>query len=165
MTRFYTVYLLLFCLLVFLGCATEADIDSKTVFVSSADVLPDSTQLWGEVTFADPICNAWGTDAYVVNSPPSITGDVLTLNVSYSGGCESHDFTLITSGVFLESNPVQLQTVLAHNANGDSCERWVTETYHFNVSALKARYQKAYHTETGTIVLGIKGIPALVYTF
>ena len=165
MTQFYTVCLALFCLLVFLGCATDPDIDGKTVFVSSADVLPDDTQLWGEVIFADPTRNAWGTDDYVVNDPPSISGDVLTLNVSYSGGCEAHEFTLITSGVFLESDPVQLQAVIAHNANGDSCEAWITETYHFNVSPLKTRYQKAYRTETGTIVLSIKGIPALVYTF
>ena len=165
MTQFYAVCLVLFSLLVLISCATDPDIDDKTVFVSSTDVPPDDTPLWGKVTFADPTRNAWGTDTYVVNDPPSITGDVLTLNVSYSGGCESHDFTLITSGVFLESNPVQLQAVLAHDANGDSCEAWVTETYHFNVSALKARYQKAYRTETGTIVLGIKGIPALMYTF
>lgn len=165
MTQFYTVCLALFCLLVFLGCATDPDINSKTVFVSSADVPPDDTQLWGEVIFANPTRNAWGTDTYVVNSPPAITGDVLTLNVSYSGGCEAHEFTLITSGVFLESDPVQLQAVLAHNANGDSCEAWITETYHFNVSPLKTRYQKAYRMETGTIVLHIKGIPALAYTF
>ena len=165
MTQFYTVCLTLFCLWGFVGCATDPDIDSSTVFISAEDVLPDNTQLWGEVTFADPTRNAWGTDDYVVNGPPSITGDVLTLNVSYGGGCETHDFTLITSGVFLESDPVQLQAVLAHNANGDRCERWVTETYHFNVSALKARYQKAYRTETGTIVLSIKDMPALVYTF
>ena len=165
MPQFYAVYLLLFCLLVLIGCATDPDIDGKTVFVSSADVLPDDTQLWGEVTFADPTRNAWGTDDYVVNTPPSITNGVLMLNVSYGGGCEAHDFTLITSGVFLESDPVQLQAVLAHNANGDSCEAWITETYHFNVSPLKTRYQKAYRTETGTIVLSIKGIPALMYTF
>ena len=94
MTQFYIVCFALFSLLVLLGCATDPDIDSKTVFVSSADVLPDDTQLWGEVTFADPTRNAWGTDDYVVNNPPAITGDVLTLNVSYSGGCEAHEFTL-----------------------------------------------------------------------
>ena len=165
MTQFYAIYLLLFCLLVFLGCATEPDIDSKTVFVSSTDTLLDDTQLWGKLTFDDPTRNVWGTDDYVVNSLPSITGDVLTLNVSYSGGCEAHEFTLVTSGVFLESNPVQLQAILAHNANGDNCEAWITETYHFNLSALKTRYQKAYRTETGTIVLGIKGILGVAYTF
>ena len=165
MTQFYTIFFILFCLLAFLGCATDPDIDSSAVFVSAEDVLPDDAHLWGEVIFADPTRNAWGTDDYVVNGSPSITGDVLTLNVSYGGGCEVHDFTLITSGVFLESDPVQLQAALAHNANRDMCERWVTETYHFNISALKAQYQKAYRTETGTIVLNIAGIPALVYTF
>lgn len=165
MTQFYTACLALFCLLMLVGCTTDPDIDNHTVFVSSTDVPPDDPQLWGKVTVADPTRNAWGTDTYVVNSPPSITGDVLTLEVSYSGGCESHDFTFITSGVFLESDPVQLQAVLAHDANADNCEAWITQTYHFNVSPLKTRYQKAYRTETGTIVLGIKGMPAVVYTF
>ena len=165
MNHFYDICLLLFCLLVLVGCTTEPDIDSKTVFVSSTDTLLDDTQLWGKVTFDDPTRNAWGTDNYVVNSLPSITGDVLMLDVSYSGGCEAHEFTLVTSGVFLELNPVQLQAVLTHNANRDSCEAWITETYHFNLSPLKTRYQKAYRTETGTIVLGIKGIPTVEYTF
>lgn len=165
MTQFYTACLVLFCLLVLVGCATEPDIDNKIVIISDGDTPPDEVILWGDVTFGDPIRTAWPADAYVVNTPPTLTNDVLTVNVSYSGGCESHDFTLILSDAFLESDPVQLQAVLAHNANGDNCERWVTETYHFNLSALKARYQKAYRTETGTVVLGIKGIPALVYTF
>jgi hypothetical protein len=67
--------------------------------------------------------------------------------------------------VFRESNPVRLPAVLAHHANGDRCEAWITETYHFNISVLKERYRKAYRMETGTLVLRIKGVPALVYTF
>lgn len=58
MTQFYTVCLALFCLLVLVGCATDPDIDSKTVFLSSTDTLPDDTPLWGEVTFIDPTRNA-----------------------------------------------------------------------------------------------------------
>ena len=33
--------------------------------------------------------------------------DLLYLKISYSGGCVSHDFSLLGSGVFLESNPVK----------------------------------------------------------
>ena len=92
---------------------------------------------------------------------------MLTLNVSYSGGCKAHNFTLVvTSRVFRESNPAELQAIIAHNANGDTCEAYPTETYHFDLSPLKAHYQKIYQTQEGTLGLRIKGIPELlVYTF
>ena len=160
---FYAICFLFSCLLVFLGCDTEPD--NKFVVISDTDTPPDEIILWGDVTFGDPRRTTWPADAYVVNTSPTLANDVLTLNVSYSGGCKDHDFTLVLSEAFQESHPVKVQAVLAHNANGDNCVAWVTETYHFNVSALKERYRKAYRTETGTIVLGIKGIPALVYTF
>ena len=160
-----TQFCVLCLLFVLIGCTTDPGIDGKAVFVSATDTQPDDTPLWGEVTFGDPTRNAWGTDAYRLNTPPVITDDVLMLNVSYSGGCEAHTFTLVTTGRFMDSDPVQLQAGLAHHANGDSCEAWITETYHFDLSPLKARYQKMYRTETGTIILSIKGASALVYTF
>ena len=151
MTHFYAICLLLSCLLVLVSYATEQDIDIKPISVSAADVPPDDTIRWGEVIVGDPTRNAWGTDAYVVNALPSIANDVLTLNVSYGGGCGAHAFTLITSGVFRESNPVRLPAVLAHHANGDRCEAWITETYHFNVSVLKERYRKASARRQGRL--------------
>ena len=163
--KFYYSCFLLSCLFVFLGCAAEPNIDNKLVVISDADTPPDEVILWGDVTFGAPIRTTWPAYAYVVNIPPTLTNDVLTVNVSYAGGCKEHDFTLVLSDAFQESHPVKVQAILAHNANGDSCEAWITETYHFNVSVLKERYQKAYRTETGTIVLSIKGIPGFVYTF
>ena len=161
-------------LLMLLGC-TQAPDDSKIISISVADIQPDAEKVWGAVTLEnrqnrwgrDPRQKTWGSDAYVVNTPPVINEDVLILNVSYGGGCKAHDFTLVvTSGVFRESNPVELQAIIAHNANGDSCEAWLTETYHFDLSALKAHYQKIYQTQAGTFGLRIKGIPELVvYTF
>ena len=161
-------------LLILIGCTQEPD-DSKMITVSVADIQPYEEKVWGAVTFEnrqnrwgrDPRKKTWGTDAYVVNTPPVINEDVLTLNVSYSGGCKAHNFTLVvTSGVFRESNPAELQAIIAHNANGDTCEAYPTEMYHFDVSPLKAHYQKIYQTQAGTLRLRIKGIPELVvYTF
>ena len=96
--------------------------------------------------------DAWGTDAYTINTA-SLQGDTLTVNVSYSGGCEMHEVTLVAEERFLESSPVQLRISLAHNANGDACDAWITEDYHFDLTPLKEVYQKAYRTETGTIAL------------
>ena len=168
----YCLCIALSCLYLIPGCTQEPDI--APISVSVDDIPADDRKLWGAVTFVnrqnrwgtDPRKKTWGTDDYFVNTPPVINGNVLTLNVSYGGGCKAHDFTLVTSGVFRESNPVELQAIIAHNANGDSCEAWLTETYHFDLSPLKAHYQKTYKTQAGTLGLRIKDIPELlVYPF
>ena len=156
------------------GCTEKPDRDREIISISVVDIPTDDSKLWGAVTFenrqnrwgADPRQKTWGSDAYVVNTQPVITEDVLTLNVSYGGGCKAHDFTLVTSGVFQGTDPVELQAVIAHNANTDSCEAYLTETYHFDVSPLKAHYQKIYQTQEGALGLRIQGIPEpVVYTF
>ena len=95
----------------------------------------------------------------------SLKNDVLSdqhvssIDVSYSGGCETHAFTLVAEERFLESFPVQLRVSLAHNANGDTCEESITESYHFDLTPLKEAYQAGYQTETGTIILRLKDAP------
>ena len=108
----------------------------------------------------------WGTDAYTINAA-TLEGDTLTVNVSYSGGCETHEFTLVAEERFLESFPVQQRVSLAHNANGDVCDAWITEDYPFDLTPIKEVYQKSYQTDTGTIVLRLKDAPPsdLAYEF
>ena len=62
---------------------------------------------------------------------------------------------------------MQLRVSLAHNANGDTCEESITESYHFDLTPLKEAYQTGYQTETGTIVLRLKEAPPsdLFYDF
>ena len=98
----------------------------------------------------------WGEDRYVVNSA-AIDGDRLTISVSYGGGCRNHVFTLVISKSFMESDPVQLQAVLAHNANGDPCEAYPTESISFDLGLVKARYQQFYGPGPGQVVLRIRG--------
>lgn len=99
----------------------------------------------------------WGDDPYSVNSV-NISGNRLTLSVSFSGGCKNHVFTLVIAKSFLESNPVQLPAVLAHNANGDRCEAYPTESLDFDLSLVKSRYQQFYGSGPGKVVLRIKGV-------
>jgi hypothetical protein len=108
----------------------------------------------------------WGTDAYELDAA-TIINDRLTITASYSGGCETHQFTLVASAGFLESYPVQLSVSIAHNANGDLCEGWVTEEYDFDLTPIKMMYQDAYGEDSGTIILRLENAPdlGLVYTF
>ena len=108
----------------------------------------------------------WGDDPYVVNSA-AIDGHRLTLEVSYGGGCRSHAFTLVISASFRESDPVQLPAVLAHEANGDACEAWLTESHVFDLALVSTRYHEFYGPGPGRVVLRIEGVSGerLVYEF
>ena len=125
--------------------------DSTSVSVDGVN--PDEIFYTGTV-FIGGAGDKFGTDKYVLNTA-TITDDTLNISVSYSGGCEDHQFTLVVSDTFLESFPVQLHASLAHNANGDLCKAWLTEDYHFDLTPIKTMYQNAYRQEAGTIVLPI----------
>ena len=111
---------------------------------------------------------AWWTDHYNLESA-MLVGDTLTINVAYGGGCEDHEFTLIASETFMESDPVELSVSIVHNANNDPCERWVEEAYHFDLTPIKTKYQQVYQQDAGTIMLNLanlpEGYPALNYEF
>ena len=135
------------------------------VSISVDDVNPDEIFYTGTVFIGDA-GNRFGTDEYTLNSA-TITDDTLNISVSYSGGCEDHQFTLVASDTFLESFPVQLHAFIAHNANGDTCEAYPTENYRFDLTPIKTMYQEAYRQEAGTLILRLKDAPdgELVYEF
>ena len=137
----------------------------ETQVIDKTDDAADDAAKIGTVVFGLTAAE-WGTDAYTINAA-TLQGDTLTLNVSYSGGCETHAFTLVAEQRFLESLPVQLRVSLAHNANGDRCEALITEDYHFDLTPLKEAYLKGYQKDEGTIVLRLKDAPPsdLFYEF
>lgn len=156
-TNVFIALLTLCTLLLAIGCnRMESQLMDKIDEVSGDD---NNT-----VIALDP--EAWGTDAYVINAA-TVEDDTLRVNVSYSGGCETHAFTLVAEPMFLESFPVQLRVSIAHNANGDTCEASITEDHVFDLTPIKEVYQKGYRTDEGTIVLRLKGAPpgGLFYEF
>ena len=65
-----------------------------------------------------------------------INANLLTLNVSYGGGCKEHSFKLYaTHGIYF-SNPPQANVYLSHNANGDFCEAYITKNIKFDLSPM-----------------------------
>ena len=152
--------LTLFVMLFAIGC----DHINNQSIDKTDEVGDDIGNIGNTVIAATP--EAWGTDAYVINTA-TIEGDTLQIDVSYTGGCETHAFTLVAEPMFLESFPVQLRVSLAHNANSDTCEASITEDHQFDLTPIKEVYQKGYRTETGTIVLRLKDAPPsdLFYDF
>ena len=158
----------IFVILIFftLGCETELnEIVAKSNAVPAIDDETGKRPGLGNVVIGGN-AKKFGTDRYVLNAA-TITDDTLTINVSYGGGCKTHQFILVTSEAFLESFPVQLRITLAHNANGDLCRAWLTEDYHFDLTPIKTLYQEGYQQEAGTIILGLKDAPnrKLIYEF
>ena len=84
-----------------------------------------------------------------------------------AGGCARHEFTLVAAESFRESDPVQLAVSLAHDANGDACEAWLTEDYEFDLRPLRDHYRRAYGDRPGRIVLLLEDVPGgtLLYVF
>ena len=154
-------------LLVFGACggtpASPTSLDSPVV--GSPGDAWDAAAGTGAVVVTAP-GQAWRHDHYVLNSA-AVAGDALTLDLSFGGGCGTHDFTLVVSASFLESSPVQLPVSLAHDANGDPCEAWLTEQYVFDLTLVKERYRDAYGPGAGAVVLLFDGFPGgrLTYEF
>ena len=81
--------------------------------------------------------------------------DVMTMFVSYSGGCKDHDFFLVSKNEYAKSLPPQLTLYLEHDNKGDACRELKQDTLMFNIS--RARYPnqtkiilKIYNTDVTT---------------
>ena len=76
---------------------------------------------------------------------------------------------MVAADSFMESHPVQLAVSVAHDAHGDRCRAYLTETYGFDLTLIKTLYQEAYLEDAGTIVLRLRdapeSVPDLIYTF
>ncbi len=149
-----------------LACGNDTD---NPVSKTSAPDSPDVGSTAGNVVFSPGDVRSttrWGTDDYELNAV-AVAGDTLAVTLSYSGGCRTHRFTLVAAEAFMESDPVQLEVALAHDADGDPCEAYPTEEYHFILDPIKARYKASYGAGPGTIVLRLDRAPggSLVYRF
>ncbi len=65
-----------------------------------------------------------------------LEGLVLNITVSVSGGCEKHDFELVTAGALLLSIPPGANLYLVHEDNDDPCDAIVQETISFDITPL-----------------------------
>ena len=105
------------------------------------------------------------TDSFVLNSA-AVSSHVLTLSVSYSGGCRNHEFVLTAAAAFVEADPYQLDLVLTHDANNDRCEAFPTEQLRYDLTPIRELYRGAYGRDSGTVHLRLDQSPApLVYRF
>ena len=67
----------------------------------------------------------------------TIENDILTMKVSYSGGCEAHEFNAYFSGIYMKSEPPKAGLFIHHINNGDMCKKLVTEELKFNLKTIR----------------------------
>ena len=84
---------------------------------------------------ADLEADGYRSDGAIINAA-AIDGTVLTLDVSFGGGCEEHEFALAWDGLILESLPAQVNLELFHKDNNDFCEAFLHETLTFDLAEL-----------------------------
>lgn len=83
-------------------------------------------------------------DAPVELGSHVLNGDLLEVELSYGGGCARHEIDLVAIDGWLESNPVQVRTVFAHEDHQDPCDAFLTETRTFDLGPIASAYRDAY---------------------
>lgn len=81
----------------------------------------------------------------------SIEGDVLTMKVSYSGGCKTHVFNAYFNGMYMKSMPPKASIYIEHINDNDLCKELITEEIQFNLTNVKSPGT----TEDYTVMVGM----------
>lgn len=72
------------------------------------------------------------TDPFQIQEVGISSENMLLVEVSYSGGCKEHNFEVEWPEVITTIYPPDFSVTLYHNANGDNCEAFITETLEFS---------------------------------
>lgn len=136
--------------------AVEARIgDRESRFQGSSEALPSPLKeavltlgrlLRGEVPAIvafDSQPSDWPRDDLALHGY-SVAGDDLSLEVQYNGGCAGHVFDLVAYGGWMESSPVQVKVLLAHDNRSDSCGALLTREVEFDLGTLRDAYIDSY---------------------
>ncbi len=67
----------------------------------------------------------------------SIEGNILSIDVSYRGGCGQHTFELYSNGLLKKSLPPQIDVYLEHKKENETCTEDIKQTLKFDISSLK----------------------------
>ncbi len=118
------------------GCAMEQgqDIADETA-LATVDGKAD-TVVQPIAIVDDP---SWTSDDFMLDEVRA-SGDLLEIDVAFTGGCARHDFALASNahvyGRGSDPTPPAMVFVLTHDAHGDACEAWARRTLRFDLSAI-----------------------------
>ncbi|WP_066759880.1 hypothetical protein [Crocinitomix algicola] len=116
--------------LIFIGCVakkqTLQEIQEPEITAPKAVIVEDF--------------RAFGSSAPLAIEQVTLSKNLLSLHVKYSGGCTTHKFNLIGHRMVTKSLPPKRSVRLHHDNNGDDCREIVQEVLIFDITDLA--YQK-----------------------
>jgi hypothetical protein len=125
------VWTILFAALSFAACKSKQD----TAATESGNQPVTQTEA-PRIEIVQDMPDDGSGDDYTIESV-KVYGSEISYVVRYGGGCEPHDFKLMTTGAIMKSMPPQMSVVLHHNGNGDKCRALVTDTVSFDLSPVR----------------------------
>lgn len=108
-------FLLLLCICFSCSDLPEPDLQKKAALEHQIETQLNEESL---ASFDDPF---FLDSAY-------IAGTELWVEVSYSGGCETHDFLFVWPEEIITIYPPEFGITLYHDSNGDGCEAFIHDT-------------------------------------
>lgn len=132
----------------------------------SSTTLPDEVQravnaVAGFASGTQPVVVDFGTtpEAWPLDPlnvlQPELDGDLLTVTLEHSGGCETHAYGLVAWNGWLESNPVQVEATLVHEDYDDSCDAALSVEHTFTLQRLRSAYQEVYGFGPDTLLITV----------
>lgn len=82
--------------------------------------------------------NAPDSNAVFSIEDMKIDGDILQLEVSYSGGCKDHEFKAYFNGMYIKTNPMKAKVFIVHHTNGDNCRALIKQTLRYNLKPVRS---------------------------
>ena len=130
MNTFKLSALLLLLLVVATSCKTKKN--ATATETETAEVIDDKVKM---IHMTESMLLPKPIDAVNIKSV-SIKGDILILDVAYSG-CAEHDFVLYGNRAYRKSLPPKIGLALVHDAHGDKCRKLSTQKLYFNIRNIR----------------------------
>jgi len=141
---------LLFFLVLIFSCKTQKN--NQHCILKQKKQVTDTTLKATLVNYSSDLLKKENGSDPIKILDAKIINNQLHLNVSYSGGCEKHNFKITGDASISKSLPPIRSVELFHFGNGDACKKLITEELIIDVSEL------AYKQEEGSeIYLSLNG--------
>lgn len=131
-------YLLISCVTCFTLFACMHSKKAQTTTSSETTKQTDSKEQYPQAEIKEL---AKYSDPFKIIST-EIKGNFMEFEVSYAGGCETHEFKLVGSPILTKSLPPIRNIQLEHDNKGDKCKAIKTEKLKFAISILSDNYSK-----------------------
>ncbi len=137
--------------IVLISCGTNKNAETSVKTPVKNDTMPITMDIVKVTAEIGKINDHAPSDPITIDTI-EIRRNIMYIDVTYSGGCEEHDFKVIGSNAIAKSMPAIRSVQLIHNANGDSCralKKVKLEVYIEDLAEQQVAGSKIYLTVDG----------------